>query len=79
MRTISFDGLAKLATTHGNEPVCILEIDWAVGGVTLSYADKDIVGPPAIPGKIVELGELDEAIDVTMQNSSDTRNLHHAG
>jgi hypothetical protein len=69
MRTISSDGLAKLTTTHGNEPVCILEIDWSEGGVTSSYADKDIAGPPAIPGKIVELGDLDEAIDVTMQNS----------
>ena len=69
MRAISSDGLAKLTTTHGNEPVCILEIDWSEGGVTSSYADKDIAGPPAIPGKIVELGDLDEAIDVTMQNS----------
>ena len=51
MRNISANGLAKLANRYGNEPICIVEIDWYVdangAAATQSYADRDIPGPPA--------------------------------
>ena len=52
-------GLAQLAKRHGNEPVNIIEVDWIAGQAPASYADKDVQG---IPGKIVELGDLDDVV-----------------
>ena len=49
MRSISDAGLTKLHTALGIEPICIVEIDWVVGG-TSAYADKPV---GSIPGKIV--------------------------
>ena len=59
MRNISANGLAQLAKRHGNEPVNIIEVDWIAGRAPASYADKDVQG---IPGKIVELGDLDDVV-----------------
>ena len=58
MRNISPIGLATLAQKLGNEPICIVEIDW-VDGSTSSYADRAVA---SIPGKIVELSDLDDAV-----------------
>ena len=41
MRNISTAGLATLAKKLGNEPICIVEIDW-VAGSTSSYADRAV-------------------------------------
>ena len=74
MRNISANGLAKLANRYGNEPICIVEIDWYTDAngnpSTLTYADRDLPGPPAIPGKIVGLGSLDEVVDIVLGNGS---------
>ena len=66
MRNISFDGLTKLAEKLGNESVFIVEIDWA--GTPVSYADRDVAG---IPGRIVEISELDNIVGVTNNDSSE--------
>ena len=66
MRSISVAGLAKLRTTHGIEPICIVEIDWVDGGTSV-YADRTVV---SIPGKIVELGEFDDAANISGSGSS---------
>ena len=85
MRNISSNGLAKLATKYGIEPINIIEVDWfnssytvAPDGeitpngtpMTLSYADRTIPGPPTIPGKIVNIGALDNVVDMVLTNSS---------
>jgi hypothetical protein len=58
--------LAKLAERCGNEPITIVEIDW-VDGKTTAYADRTI-GP--IPGRIVEVGDLDDAVNVSGNSGS---------
>lgn len=50
----------------GTEPTSIIEIDCGTGA-PLSYADKHVSG---IPGKILELGALDNVIDVPNNSSS---------
>jgi hypothetical protein len=62
VRSISASALAKLATKLGNEPVTIIEVDWTGGDAPLSYADRAI-GP--IPGRILEVGPLDNVINVS--------------
>ena len=66
MRNISAAGLAKLAERHGNEPITIIEVDW-VDGRTSSYADRTV---GTIPGRIVEVGELDNVINVSSNSGS---------
>jgi hypothetical protein len=66
MRNISDMGLAKLTTKLGNEPIIIIEIDWVDGG-TQAYADRMVA---SIPGKIVEVGDLDDAMSLAGNSSS---------
>ena len=66
MRNISEAGLAKLATKLGNEPICLVEIDWVDGG-TAAYADRTV---GSIPGRIVELGDLDDASSLSGSGST---------
>lgn len=66
MRNISAAGLATLAERHGNEPITIIEVDWVVGG-TSTYADRTV---GSIPGRIVELGDLDNVINVSGSSGS---------
>ena len=65
MRNISQAGLAKLASRYGNEPITIIEVDW-VDGSTAVYADRTIGD---IPGRIVEVGNLDNAVNVNGNGS----------
>ncbi|MGD0899709.1 MAG: hypothetical protein ABR915_17900, partial [Thermoguttaceae bacterium] len=65
MRNISQAGLAKLASRYGNEPITIIEVDW-VDGSTAGYADRTIGD---IPGRIVEVGDLDNAVNVNGNGS----------
>jgi hypothetical protein len=69
MRNISQAGLTKLAQRHGNESIIIIEVDW-VAGSTSAYADRTV---GSIPGRIVELGDLDNIINVS--NSSGSQEL----
>lgn len=66
MRNISAAGLAKLATRMGTEPIVIIEVDW-VPGASTAYADRTVA---SILGRIVEVGGLDNVIDVTQSNNS---------
>lgn len=75
MRQISAASLAKLAQTHGTEPINIVEIDWVIEGLTASYADRDLgagdaFAEPPIKGKILDIGGLDDAIQVSQGASS---------
>ena len=62
VRNLSQDALSKIAERLGNEPVTIIEVDWTGNGAPLSYADRT-VGP--IPGRILEVGLLDNVINVS--------------
>jgi hypothetical protein len=66
VRNISQAGLAKLAQRHGTEPITIIEVNW-VAGNTKSYADRAV---GSIPGKIVELGDLDNVVNVSDNSGS---------
>lgn len=67
MRSISPDGLAKLATRLGTEPIFIIEVDWAGNGTYSAYADRDVAG---INGRILDVTELDNVVDILSSNSS---------
>ena len=62
MRTISAAGLAKIAQTHGNEPIVLLEVDWRDGSTPKWYADRDV---ETIPGRILTVGGLDNVVGVS--------------
>jgi hypothetical protein len=66
VRNISAAGLAKLATRYGTEPITIIEVDW-VDGSTARYADRTI---GTIPGRIVEVGDLDNVVNVSNNGGS---------
>lgn len=68
MRTISAAGLTKLSTRFATEPINILEVSWNDDG-PISYADRDIDGTP-IKGRILELSDLDNIVNVTGNNNS---------
>ncbi len=67
MRNLNANALAKIATTHGNEPITILEVDWIEDGGSKLYADRTAGG---IQGKILEVGDLDNVIGVSNNDSS---------
>ena len=67
MRNLNANALAKIATTHGNEPITIVEIDWIIDGGSSLYADRTIGG---IQGKITNLGALDNVINVSENDQS---------
>ena len=66
MRNISAAGLTKLATRCGNEPITIIKVDW-VDGTTAVYADRTV---GTIPGRIVEVGDLDNVVNVSNSGGS---------
>lgn len=66
MRQISVAALAKLAQKKGTEPLNIVEIDWGVDGQPSVYADRAI---GSIPGKILDLGTLDNVVDISSSAS----------
>ena len=71
VRTISSNALNTLAQQLGNEPINIVEVDWADGIVPRQYADRTIPnGADTIPGKVVEIGDVDDAIDITTYNNT---------
>jgi hypothetical protein len=67
MRNISAGGLAKIAQKKGTEPILIIEVDWSPDA-TVQYADRDIGA--GIKGRITQVGDLDNVIDVLNSNSS---------
>jgi len=67
MRNLSANALAKIATKLGNEPVTIIEIDWVQDTQGSQYADRDV---GSIPGRILEVSDLDNVINVSENNSS---------
>jgi len=69
VRSISEAGLAKLAARCGNEPITIIEVDW-VNGSTAVYADRTVGD---ILGRIVEVGDMDNVVNVS--NSSGSQEL----
>ena len=39
------------------------------GLLTAQYADRDIPGPPFIPGRIIDIGQIDDAINIDDRNN----------
>jgi len=68
MRNLSADALLKIANNIGNEPVNIIEVEWIRdSGNKFSYADRDLT---SIQGKILEVNDLDNVINVTGNTDS---------
>jgi hypothetical protein len=67
MRNLSANALAQIAATHGNEPITIVEIDWIADEGSKLYADRTV---GSIEGKILEVGDLDNIISVSDNDSS---------
>lgn len=72
MRNLSANALAKIAATHGNEPITIIEIDWIVDEGSKLYADRTV---GAIQGKILQVSNLDNVISVSNNDSSQELSL----
>jgi len=72
MRNLSANALAKIATTHGNEPITIVEVDWITDEGSKLYADRTT---SAVQGKILEVGNLDNVISVSSNDSSQELSL----
>ena len=68
-RVISAASLTQLGTAFGTEPIIIIEIFWVDGSPPLSYADRDILGD-AILGRILQLGNLDNVVNISKSSSS---------
>jgi hypothetical protein len=68
MRTISPAGLAKLAQKLGNEPIILLEVDWTPSASPKWYGDRTV--NVDIPGKILEIGDLDNVVGISSSNTS---------
>jgi hypothetical protein len=67
MRNLSAGALTKILTQKGTEPIFIVEIDWGVGGSPKRYADRTV---GSIPGRILEVGALDNVVNVLTNTSS---------
>jgi len=67
MRNLSANALAKIAATHGNEPITIIEVDWIKDDGSKLYADRTIGG---IQGKILEVTDLDNIVSVSGNDRS---------
>lgn len=67
MRNLNAQALNTIATKLGTEPVTIVEIDWIEDGSPKLYADREV---GTIKGKIYAVGDLDNVISVTDNDSS---------
>jgi hypothetical protein len=77
MRSISANGLAKIAAKQGTEPVVILDIQWAEGGSVKRYGDIAIPSE-RVTGTIQEVSGLDNVITiqgVTQGMTGDTQQI----
>ncbi|TET11560.1 MAG: hypothetical protein E3J82_05525, partial [Candidatus Thorarchaeota archaeon] len=72
MRNLSPAALATIATKLGSEPITIVEIDWIEDDAPKLYADRDI---GSISGKILEIGDLDNVINISENDSSQELSL----
>ena len=71
MRNISANGLAKLANRYGNEPICIVEIDWYVdaNGAAATRPMPTGTSPARRPSPARSLtGNLDDVVDIVLGN-----------
>jgi hypothetical protein len=73
MRNISADALAFLTTQQGIEPLNVVQIDWTPT-LTIFYGDRAF---PAysIKGGILELADLDDVVNVTGGNATQSVSL----
>ncbi len=68
MRNLSAAALLKVANNIGSEPINIIEVEWVKGSdLKISYADRDLT---SIDGKILELANLDNVINITGNSDS---------
>ena len=67
MRNLTPDALTKIATKCGNEPVTIIEVQWAIDGAIFQYADTAV---ESIPGQILEVSDLDNVVNISDSSSS---------
>lgn len=67
VRSISADGLTQLAQTHGGEPIILLQVDWQEDATPKWYGDRTV---GSIPGRILQVGNLDNVVGVSNNNSS---------
>lgn len=63
VRSISSNGLAKLAQNLGTEPIIIIEVQWAPDGARVAYADREIGA--TVKGAILEVSGLESVVQVS--------------
>ena len=62
MRSIPANALTKLATTHGTEPIIVIQVEWRDALTSKFYADKTNAN---VKGKILSISGLDEVVQVS--------------
>lgn len=65
-RTVPSNALAQLNTTHGTEPICVLEVQYT-DTTFIRYCDKTKIssGNDSLEGKILSISNLDEVINIS--------------
>jgi hypothetical protein len=80
-RNISTAALTKLAQTHGNESVIMVDITWTLGGTPFRYAEKDVSAPSvsgvpvSVRGKIQDIGRVDSVVAISANETSEEFSL----
>lgn len=70
MRDVPADVLAHLQTSHGTEPVIIVEIQWVAGGPIIMYSDQKLSGLNYPYPIILQVSDFDTAMQVTGSGDS---------
>jgi len=74
-RSISSVALNKLAQKRGVEPILIVGIQWTANGIYKLYGDREIADHPEVQPAIIELGELDSILAISLNESNDGMTL----
>ncbi|NJL72806.1 MAG: hypothetical protein HC888_15220 [Candidatus Competibacteraceae bacterium] len=60
MKSLSAEAIAAIATQYGSKPANIVSVQW--GNQYVDYADRQIFD---VPGRILNIGEIDSVINVS--------------
>ncbi len=74
-RTIPANVQALLETDTGQEVIVVLEVFWTRGTTSTFYADREIAAAPHVKSTILELGQVDAAVQVSHGGQSKSVNV----
>jgi len=75
MRDVPADVLSYLQTSHGTEPILIVEVQWVDDGPMVAYSDQRISGADYPYPTILQVGDFDMAMQVDGSGDSQSINI----